>query len=176
MAISRALDIAPIDKDVVIYSDSNYSIKCVTEWFISWVRKGWKNSAGKAVENQDIIKPIIERINERKLAKADTKFIWLKGHANHEGNVMADREAVKASRKAQLDIASGELVLDAPSRLFAMNGATQANQDQGIIAGEQTWRKGLEAAAANEEDPDWMAMNEAKAELNAARGSDSPGP
>jgi hypothetical protein len=172
MAISRALDVAPIDKDVIIYSDSNYSIKCVTEWFVSWVRKGWKNSAGKAVENQDIIKPIIERINDRKLAKADTKFIWLKGHANHEGNVMADAEAVKASRKAQADIASGRLVLDAPS-----NGVMQAQQDQGIVAGKPTWMEEMEAAAANadEEDPDWMAMMEAKAELNAAMGLDSPG-
>jgi hypothetical protein len=170
MAISRALDVAPIDKDVIIYSDSNYSIKCVTEWCISWVKKGWKNSAGKAVENQDIIKPIIERINDRKLAKADTKFIWLKGHANHEGNVMADAEAVKASRKAQADIASGRLVLDAPS-----HGAMQAQQNQDIVAGKSTWRKELQAATADadadadedEEDPDWRAMEEAKAELNA---------
>ncbi|KAF2711229.1 ribonuclease H-like protein [Pleomassaria siparia CBS 279.74] len=98
LAISRALDIAPIDKDVLIYSDSNYSIKCVTEWSKNWERHDWKNSAGKAVENQDIIKPILARIKERNLTRAQTKLVWLKGHAKDPGNEAADRLAVSASQ------------------------------------------------------------------------------
>lgn len=106
MAISRALDIAPIDKDVLIYSDSNYSIMCVTEWYKKWDGNKWKNSAGKDVENKDIIKPILERIKERELANATTEFTWLKGHNNNPGNVKADELATKASKRAQAGIAA----------------------------------------------------------------------
>ena len=115
MAISRALDIAPIDRDVHIYSDSNYAIKCVTEWFVKWRENGrkngdngWKNSAGQSVVNQDIIKPIIARIEERHLARAQTKFTWLKGHANNPGNSAADLLAVNGAREARKMLAIGQ--------------------------------------------------------------------
>ncbi|KAF2660240.1 ribonuclease H-like protein [Lophiostoma macrostomum CBS 122681] len=110
-AIQRAVDIAPIDRDVRIYSDSNYAIKCCTEWWPKWSSKAdqcktsagklvenqdimktnqWKTSAGKPVENQDIIKPIIQRIQERKDANGKTTFVKVKGHSDNEGNNEAD--------------------------------------------------------------------------------------
>ncbi|ORY02193.1 hypothetical protein BCR34DRAFT_627610 [Clohesyomyces aquaticus] len=99
-AILRAVDTVPIDADVLIYSDSNYAIKCCTEWFQKWRANGWKNAAGKAVDNRDIIEPIVARIEERVLAKGKTKFTWLKGHAGAEGNVAADALAVSGAREA----------------------------------------------------------------------------
>jgi ribonuclease HI len=104
-AIKRALDIVPINRDALIYSDSNYAIKCVTEWFINWRKNGWKTSSGKVVDNKDIIEPILDRINERKLARANTNFTWLKGHANDPGNVAADSLAVNGAREAQYKMA-----------------------------------------------------------------------
>lgn len=43
------------DEDVVIYSDSDYSIKCLTVWITSWVARGWKTSEGKPVLHKDLI-------------------------------------------------------------------------------------------------------------------------
>lgn len=97
-AVARALDHVPIDREILIVTDSNYSIKCLTEWFIKWEQKGWKNSQGKPVENRDLIEPIIARIRERDICKAKTKFKWIKGHANDPGNVAADSLAVNGSR------------------------------------------------------------------------------
>lgn len=97
-AVARALDHIPIDREAVIVTDSNYSIKCLTEWFPTWEKKGWKNSAGKDVENKDLIEPIIARIRERNMCRAKTKFQWIKGHANDPGNVAADALAVQGSR------------------------------------------------------------------------------
>ncbi|KAF1961525.1 ribonuclease H-like protein [Byssothecium circinans] len=98
-AISRAVDIAPIDRNALIYTDSYYSIKCLTEWFQKWEKNEWKNSAGKAVENKDIIEPIIARIRERELAGAYTKFQWIKGHGVDAGNIQADRLASEGALK-----------------------------------------------------------------------------
>ncbi|KAG9712724.1 hypothetical protein KCU75_g24689, partial [Aureobasidium melanogenum] len=46
-AIQRALEIAPRNRPVTIYTDSNYSIKCVTEWFVKWRANGWLNASKK---------------------------------------------------------------------------------------------------------------------------------
>ncbi|KAF2471448.1 ribonuclease H-like protein [Lindgomyces ingoldianus] len=107
-AIQRAVDIVPIDREVLIYSDSNYAIKCCTEWFTKWRVNGWKNASGKSVDNRDIIEPIVNRIEERQLAGAQTKFTWLKGHANSPGNAAADALAVNGAREAKQMLATAQ--------------------------------------------------------------------
>lgn len=82
----------------------------MTEWCKSWKEKGWKNSAGRSVENQDIIKPILLHLEEREMTNATTQFIWLKGHAQNVGNTAADAHAVKGSRaRAEITTASASL-------------------------------------------------------------------
>lgn len=91
------MDHVPIDREVVIYTDSKYSINCLTDWFHKWETNGWKSSSGKTVDNKDLIEPIIARIREREICKAKTRFTWVKGHANDPGNVAADALAVQGS-------------------------------------------------------------------------------
>lgn len=105
-AVARALDHIPIDRDTIILTDSRYSIQCLTEWFPKWETNNWKSSSGKDVENRDLIEPIIARIRERLMCKAQTKFEWLKGHANHPGNVAADHLAVQGSRTSTPELRS----------------------------------------------------------------------
>lgn len=60
-AIYKALTIITENsefKKIIIYSDSLYSIKCVTEWIKKWEKNDWKGSTKKSVLNQDIIKSI----------------------------------------------------------------------------------------------------------------------
>ncbi|KAF2728187.1 ribonuclease H-like protein, partial [Polyplosphaeria fusca] len=97
-AVKRAIDIAPLDRDVQIITDSNYAIKCVTEWCQKWRVNNWKNSGGKNVENKDLIEPILDRIDVRNLAKAQTEFKWVKGHSTDEGNIGADLLATNGAR------------------------------------------------------------------------------
>jgi ribonuclease HI len=102
-AIGRAIDIAPIDRNAMIYTDSYYSIKCLTEWFQKWEKNEWKSATGKPVENKDIIEPIIARIREREMAKATTKFTWVKGHGTNEGNIGADALATQGAKQSQIN-------------------------------------------------------------------------
>lgn len=100
MAVARALDHVPIDRDVLICTDSYYAIRCITEWSPKWLRNGWKSSTGKDVENRDLVEPIVSRVCEREACKAKTKFQWIKGHAQDPGNVAADQLAVQGSRQS----------------------------------------------------------------------------
>ena len=80
-------------------TDSRYAINCVTSWYVNWRKNGWKTSAGKAVENRDLVETILARIEERGNLQTQTIFDWIKGHANHPGNVEADKLAVNGARK-----------------------------------------------------------------------------
>jgi ribonuclease HI len=99
-AIFRALEVAPVEQPVQIFTDSQYSINCVTQWAASWSRKGWKTAAGEEVKNQDIIRKVLARIEERKKTGAATFFQWVKGHAMNRGNTAADALAVRGARMA----------------------------------------------------------------------------
>ncbi|CAI6328627.1 unnamed protein product [Periconia digitata] len=106
-AIKRALEIVPIDRYVRVYSDSNYAIRCVTEWYKRWVTNNWKSSKGKDVENKDLIKPIRAMMDDRDRCGSKTELIWVKGHDTNVGNIGADKLASDAARKAQTMKAEG---------------------------------------------------------------------
>lgn len=98
MAMLRAMEIAPLKQTIQIFSDSQYSINCVTQWAVSWKKKGWVTAAGEQVKNQDIIRVILEKMEERTKAGGNTFFQWVKGHATDRGNIAADMLAVRGAR------------------------------------------------------------------------------
>jgi ribonuclease HI/viroplasmin and RNaseH domain-containing protein len=51
-------------KNITIISDSDYSINCLTLWYKSWKRNDWKNKKNEPVKNMDIIKLILELMND----------------------------------------------------------------------------------------------------------------
>ncbi|EGD90296.2 hypothetical protein H112_01751 [Trichophyton rubrum D6] len=112
-AISRALDIAPKHRDVTIFTDSKYSIDCVTVWCINWQRNNWVTSTQKPVENKDLIQAILSKIEERKSLKVKTLFEWVKGHNKDAGNEAADRLAVNGANME--DVKTEELSESAES-------------------------------------------------------------
>ena len=99
-AILRALDIAPRHRDVLIYSDSKYSIDCVTVWFTNWRKNNWQTSKKKNVENKDLIESILTKIEERNLLRVKTTFEWVRGHNKNAGNEAADGLASAGARNA----------------------------------------------------------------------------
>lgn len=96
-AILRALNIAPLHRDVTIYTDSKYSIDCVTNWYKNWQKNNWTNAKGKPVENKDLVVDIREKIEERDQFSRGTYFVWVKGHKDNEGNIAADKLAVEGA-------------------------------------------------------------------------------
>ncbi|KAJ8061797.1 hypothetical protein OCU04_009591 [Sclerotinia nivalis] len=96
-AALRALEIVPLDKPIEIITDSNYTINCATVWYKSWEKNGWKTSTGKPVMNEDLVKSIRERIDERTKGGVQTNLTWVKGHDENPGNVAADRLAVSGA-------------------------------------------------------------------------------
>ncbi|PIZ32026.1 MAG: ribonuclease HI [Alphaproteobacteria bacterium CG_4_10_14_0_8_um_filter_53_9] len=74
-----------------IYTDSQYVQKGMTEWVKGWIRKGWKNSQNKPVENREYWENLIAAA-----APHQVKWHWVKGHAGHPENELVDELAVAA--------------------------------------------------------------------------------
>ena len=75
-----------------VVSDSTYVVNCFRDrWFDGWRRRGWKNSKGQPVANDDLWRPLIELVEP-----ADITFHWVKGHSGNAMNDLVDRLAVAA--------------------------------------------------------------------------------
>lgn len=48
------------NKEVIIYSDSQYSIDCIEKWSKNWIKNGWINSKKEPVKNKELIQEILE--------------------------------------------------------------------------------------------------------------------
>ena len=84
-AVIRALEALKRSCQLKVYTDSVYVQKGMTEWIVGWKARGWRTSDKKPVKNDDLWQQLDE------LAQAhEIEWIWVKGHAGHEGNERAD--------------------------------------------------------------------------------------
>jgi len=99
MEITAALEaVRAIDGAVDLVSDSTYVVHCFRDrWWQGWMARGWRNSAGKPVANQDLWVPLIELYR----ARGDVSMRWVKGHGGDPFNDLVDRLAVEASLTQQ---------------------------------------------------------------------------
>jgi len=88
MAAIQGLESLTRDCHIKLYTDSKYVMQGITEWIHNWKKKGWKNSARKPVKNADLWQQL-DKARERH----QVEWIWVKGHAGHEGNERADELA-----------------------------------------------------------------------------------
>ena len=90
-------------KKLIIYTDSKYSIGCLTEWIKNWKKNNWMTSNNKPVKNVDIIQRIDKYLSNRKYM-GKIFFEHVKAHTNKQdyksrGNQIADELANKGGLK-----------------------------------------------------------------------------
>lgn len=94
MAAIKAIKLSPADHDIELWTDSSYLKQGITTWIHSWKKKGWKKADGKPVLNQDLWQQLDALcISSGQDSKRHIHWHWVKGHAGHTGNEMADKLA-----------------------------------------------------------------------------------
>lgn len=85
---------------IKLHTDSQYLIKCMTEWVAGWKARGWKKKDGE-LKNVDLLQELERLSHLHKIT-----WQWVKGHAGNPGNERADEltnkamDAVQAGRGA----------------------------------------------------------------------------
>ncbi len=91
MAAICALQAVREPCEITLTTDSQYVRKGVTEWMAGWKRNGWRTADKKPVKNQDLWQAL-----DAAAAVHQMHWRWVKGHAGHRENEIADQLANQA--------------------------------------------------------------------------------
>lgn len=94
MAAIKALEALKQPCEVNLYTDSQYLRKGMTEWLAQWKTKKWRNSKKEPVKNIDLWQKLDELAQSHQI-----HWHWIKGHAGHPENELADALANQAILK-----------------------------------------------------------------------------
>ncbi|MDO4441872.1 MAG: DNA polymerase III subunit epsilon [Moraxella sp.] len=85
MAAIVALQRTPFELPIQIWTDSGYVKDGITQWIFGWKNNGWKKADKKPVLNVELWQEL-DRLTQGR----NIDWQWIKGHAGHAGNEMAD--------------------------------------------------------------------------------------
>ena len=86
-----------VDGPVEVVSDSTYVVNCFRDrWWAGWRARGWRNSRGEPVANQDLWKDLVAAVVDDR--PGQVRFRWVKGHGTDPMNNLVDRLANDAAR------------------------------------------------------------------------------
>lgn len=91
----RAVD--GLASEVVVYTDSVYVIRGITQWIWGWIRNGWRTAEGKDVLNKDHWQALAAVVGKRKKPHGIT-WKYVRGHTGITGNERCDEIAVAFSK------------------------------------------------------------------------------
>jgi ribonuclease HI len=90
---------------IVLYTDSTYLIKGITQWIWGWRSRGWKNAEGQDVANRELWEELLRQVTRLKPALIDWKYV--RGHSGFPGNERCDEIAVSFSKNSPDKLYSG---------------------------------------------------------------------
>jgi ribonuclease HI len=88
MGVIRALETLKRPSRLRVYTDSQYVQLGISRWIHDWKRRGWRTADKKPVKNEDLWRRLDELAGRH-----DIEWVWVKGHAGHDGNERADELA-----------------------------------------------------------------------------------
>jgi ribonuclease HI len=87
------------DENIVVYTDSDYSINCLTKWITGWVSRGWKTAAGSDVLHRDLIEDTSKRLAKFK----SYRFVHVRSHTGGEDDLSRNNDIVDRMARATID-------------------------------------------------------------------------
>lgn len=128
-AAIEGIAFCPTDAKLIIWTDSIYVKRGITEWIQGWKKKNWKD-----VKNPDLWKKLDQTCQGREI-----EWNWIKGHSGHPGNEMADQLANLGVEKTVEQMKNGGLTQSIlPSTLVSSIPSEQSSVDTKKKA-EQDW-------------------------------------
>lgn len=96
MAVISALEALKKPCDIVVWTDSQYVQKGISEWLPNWKRRNWMTADKKPVKNADLW----QRLDQAALPH-QIQWRWVRGHNGHIENERADRLANRGIEEMQ---------------------------------------------------------------------------
>lgn len=88
-----------LDEDIVIYTDSSYSIDCLTKWLPGFLARGWKTSEGTDVKNRDLIETTSNKLSKFK----SYRFHHVRAHTGGSDDLSIQNDVVDRMARGTID-------------------------------------------------------------------------
>lgn len=171
-AAIEGVSFCPVDAHLIIWTDSNYVKQGITEWIHGWKKKNWKD-----VKNPDLWKKL-----DAVCANRNIEWNWIKGHAGHSGNEMADQLAnigAEQTAKQNLKISQAnadtkkpesDWLLDDPFGLDLDAEADELIEEIEIdLQVTEQIEENIEVKSVNESSNPYIVITDAKLNLQGPR-------
>lgn len=113
-AALKALSSPQLDPDlpIIIYTDSTYLIRGITQWIWGWSRNGWTTAEGNEVSNLLLWKKLFSVVTDLQKSSSAGKIQWryARGHTGIAGNERCDEIAVAFSSRKPVGLYEGSLL------------------------------------------------------------------
>lgn len=94
--------------EIVLYTDSTYVIRGITQWVWGWRKRGWKNAEGNEVSNKDLWEELSRQVARLKPIEIQWKYV--RGHTGVPGNERCDAIAVAFAQGKKVKLYSGSIL------------------------------------------------------------------
>jgi len=88
-ATIEAIKVVKTKCNINLTTDSSYVKDGITKWIYNWQKNNWKTANKKPVKNKELWQDLLEQTKNH-----DITWYWVKGHAGHPENELADELAV----------------------------------------------------------------------------------
>lgn len=88
MGVIRALEALKRPSHLRVHTDSQYVQLGISRWIHDWKKRGWRTASKKPVKNEDLWRRLDELASGHHI-----EWVWVRGHAGHDGNERADELA-----------------------------------------------------------------------------------
>ena len=90
--------------EVEFHTDSEYLRNGISEWIAQWKAKGWRTTARRPVQNEDLWRELDSVASTHRI-----KWCWVKGHSGHEMNERCDALAGEQIAKIKRELSPDQL-------------------------------------------------------------------
>jgi ribonuclease HI len=110
LAVIKGLESAKAaSQSVVIYTDSTYVIRGITQWVWGWRQRGWLTAEGQPVANRELWEELVRLTSARtRLGGIDWRYV--RGHTGVPGNERVDEIAVAYTKGQRANLYRGPLL------------------------------------------------------------------
>lgn len=99
-------DLGP--QPILVYTDSTYVIRGITQWIWGWRKRGWKNAEGGDVSNRELWEELSRQVARLKPTPIEWRYV--RGHTGVPGNERCDEIAVAFANGKKVDLYNGPLL------------------------------------------------------------------
>ena len=85
VAAIEGITLTPVGAAVILFSDSQYALKGISEWRAGWQQRGMRTAANKPVANAELFVRLWALVDARKVQTQ-----WVKGHNGDKFNERCD--------------------------------------------------------------------------------------